>query len=360
MNKATSAMPSAAIPQNMDSNGTSMLRFVVVDHPDKLRDRKEMRENRVHVMHDWLDKERRKPRAMGSLTKSRTKRNESDASSSTGTSINMNAPTNIFAPRRSDSIEQVSPRPAVASSRKAQNKYGKRPAVESDASPERNIERVTVTRRPPAPSDGDQPLVSGIASWSARSAYMKAKAEEIPYPIDGQLEPFGVWPTFSNPTLNLNQLKFSCSQRFGSRSLARHWVPVLLRARHAFLSTLCISSAHDAIMSQTLLPDHSRGAPRDVTRWSVKHDVISMVSDSMKDCKLAVADETIVSVLQLLHSDIIDCDHGSMRVHQDGLRLMVMQRGGLAALGVGGHLANMLTMLVLHLALTTRQRLTQS
>ena len=69
-----------------------------------------------------------------------------------------------------------------------------------------------------------------------------------------------------------------------------------------------------------------------------------MVADCMNDPQKQAADETILAVLHLLNSDIMGCDDRDMRIHQDGLVKMVMQRGGLDKLGLGGQLSVVLTM----------------
>lgn len=161
--------------------------------------------------------------------------------------------------------------------------------------------------------------------------------------IGGSLEPFGKWPTLDDPSMDINELKWSCSQRFGSKSLSMHWIPTLLSARHAFLSTLCISSAHDDIMRRTLIPASQRNNESLLKRLRVRQGVISLINDSINDPEMRTADETIVAVLHVLNSEVMGCDDRSMRIHQVGLHEMIRERGGLDRLGVGGQLAGILT-----------------
>ena len=210
-----------------------------------------------------------------------------------------------------------------------------------------------VAQRSDYSTSGGRTLVRGIDSSFASSTYMQASARDIPFSVKGtlpsnnlggNLEPFGTWPAFSSNSVDVNELKWSCSKRFGSTSLSMHWIPTILRARHAFLSTLCISSAHDDIMNRALLPSHRQNGESLVNRFKVRQDVISLINESMNDPEMRSADETIVAVLQVLNSEIMGCDDRSMRIHQLGLHHMIRERGGLDHLGVGGQLAFILTM----------------
>ena len=98
----------------------------------------------------------------------------------------------------------------------------------------------------------------------------------------------------------------SCS--FGSQGIARHWVPTLLRARHAFLSTICISSAHDDLMNRAVQSPHMRNPVESVERMRIRHEVIWMINESIKDPVMNTADVTIIAVLQLLNAEIMGCD----------------------------------------------------
>lgn len=120
-------------------------------------------------------------------------------------------------------------------------------------------------------------------------------------------------------------------------------MPVLLQGRHTFLSTICISSAHDDIMSRAAQPPDSRYKHESVERMRVRQEVTSMINEAMQDQHLQTTDATLMAVLQLLNSEIMGCDDGIMRVHQKGLHAMIQLRGGLAALGVSGQLAAITT-----------------
>lgn len=324
-----------------------------------------MRKNRIHVMHNYLTKEAQKPdskdsRVHGSAQSNRRRKgrsNEPDATTSLGKSLNPNSPSNIFrtdlsrltpadSNRSSGSSGDASEHEGVESTT---NKTPRMVSSEDKTGP--NTDRIA--QYADAVGEYEQPLVSGVGGSFEDSRYMQASTLEIPFNtkarllgnnIGGSLEPFGIWPVFSDSSMHVNELKWSCSRRFGSSSLSMHWIPTLLRARHAFLSTLCISSAYDDLMSRALLPAHQQNGESLVNRIRVRQGVISLINDSMNDPEMRSADETMVAVLHVLNSEIMGCDDRSMRVHQIGLHEMIRERGGLDRLGVGGQLAFLLTM----------------
>lgn len=67
-NHDRSRNPSNSPPANKPATQTSF-RFHVVDHPNKLKDRKQLRENRQHVMRDFLSKERQRPESTDARVK---------------------------------------------------------------------------------------------------------------------------------------------------------------------------------------------------------------------------------------------------------------------------------------------------
>ena len=204
---------------------------------------------------------------------------------------------------------------------------------------------------PSPPGQNTFQLVKGLDGSFKNSRYLGTPWQDVPWgtptsTVGGALNPFDSWPTFSDTDINVSALKWSCSRRFGSEGIAQYWVPELLRARHAFLSTICISSAHDDIMNRANKadPPHWLATREGVERLRVRGEVIAMVNQSLQDPEMRVSDATMISVLHLLNSEIMGCDDRVMKTHQDGLHRMVRQRGGLEGLGAGGMLARILTM----------------
>ena len=320
-----------------------------------------MRMNRKHVMHTWLAKEAKNPDTKDTrVRKAGGKRGqptrETPPTSSDDTTLNTHAPSNIF---RRD-VSRLTPAESVHSnnslhdtSDRENNHAAKKSTRLSGPNNGPALDAAANRWHSPSVTDRRGPLVKGIGGYFENSRYMRAAVEDIPFSfksshpgdnIAGSLEPFGTWPSFSDPAINVNELKWKCSQRFGSQSLSMHWIPTILRARHAFLSTLCISSAHDDIMTRAILPAHLHHGESLVSRWKVRNGVIRMINESISDPEMRTADETIIAVLHVLNSEIMGCNDRSMRVHQSGLHAMVKERGGLDKLGAGGQLAFILTM----------------
>ena len=320
-----------------------------------------MRMNRKHVMHTWLAKEAQNPdtkdtRVRKAIGKRRQPRRETPPASSDDASLNTHAPSNIFRP----DISRLTPAESVQSNTSSrdtsdrENNHATTKSARLSSSDYGPASNAAADRwHSPSVTDRRGPLVKGIGGYFENSRYMRVAIEDIPssfkssHPGDNiasNLEPFGTWPSFSDPSINVNELKWKCSQRFGSQSLSMHWIPTILRARHAFLSTLCISSAHDDIMTRAILPAHLQTGESLESRWKVRNGVIHMINESISDPEMRTTDETIIAVLHVLNSEIMGCNDRSMRIHQNGLHTMIKERGGLDKLGAGGQLAFILTM----------------
>ncbi|EME88252.1 uncharacterized protein MYCFIDRAFT_86047 [Pseudocercospora fijiensis CIRAD86] len=330
--------------KNGQASSNKSLRFFVVDHPTKLKDRTQMRENRKHVMHDYLDKERRKPmshdiRVAGSGTARKRKRVEGV----------LPCPRESFATATSTSHAPIQD---MRGGMKAQEGMQSLNTRESQHS-ELNIKamRPNVTAGQIRFVDDEAPLVHGISGGFNNSRYLRAIPESIP-PLLGDprsalgsnLQPFSsCWPALQDPSLNVEELKWSCSRKFGSRGIARDWVPTLLKSRHAFLSTICISASHDDIMRRGLQTPQERAPFGSEQRMKVRSEVLQLINQALADPQMQTADATLVAVLHVLNSEIMGCDDSIMRIHQEGLHNLVRQRGGLDRLGVDGQLASILT-----------------
>lgn len=187
--------------------GDNSFRFFVVDHPTKLKDKAQMRQNRQHVMHDYLDKERKKPgstdaRVTGSGGTARKRKRLNPVLP--GTSDNPSAPATIFATRNvsvSSTGTDESRRSASVTS-----------AVEEDEEPRTSRPKST-PRRSIRFADDVTPLVKGISGGFNNSPYLRKSAYDFP-PISSyigsNLNPFDTWAKFSDPLLDIEQLKWSC------------------------------------------------------------------------------------------------------------------------------------------------------
>jgi hypothetical protein len=303
-------------------------------------------------MLNYLEKERLKPdsrdaRVNAAVHPRRRRRPEVVLP---GSSANPTAPMNLFRP----DVDRLTPASSGQSTTgsdgqpevQESNELGKAPSRDDAPRSEttRTVKRRTNTEK------ANKPLVTGSSGRFRNYSYLGAALDDVPWApppdkyqkgLGTDLNPFGTWPEFSTRGINVNELKWSCSRRFGSRSLGEHWVPELLKARHAFLSTIAISSAHDDIVKRALKPPEHRS--ESFERMTVRHEVTAMINKSMSDPQMQTADATIVAVLHLLNAEIMGCDDDVMRIHQQGLHAMVQQRGGLNELGVSGQLAAIIT-----------------
>lgn len=193
-------------PKSSDNKSSSTFRFVVVDHPNQLRDRQEMRENRMHVMHDYLNKERRRPesrdtRVIGSLRLSR-KQKDLGVPTPTKATVDVALPVNNF---RVD-VSLLTPSDSLgsdcSSDREVVEKSSKRPAPASRSKSGISSEPAALIRRVYNPPSDDQRLVSGIGGRWDYSAYMRATPNEIPVDPGARLEPFGTCKLCAYPHIN--------------------------------------------------------------------------------------------------------------------------------------------------------------
>ena len=340
-----------------DKSKTPNVRFVVVSNPDELRNPAELRLNRQHVMKDYLAKEASKPgsrdiRVSRQHSSRRRKRaDESSEGASDSPSRGLSGGT-----CEGDSTSHGSDGDSTQYTASTLD-------LTEQTRSRSDVSRTKSVRVRASPKTQDSPLVAGSNGQFRNYAYLGTDAHDVPFPpqyLGGELDPFDAWPTFDDPSLRVNELKWSCrskahspslhtdtklgSKRFGSRGIADYWVPTLLKARHAFLSTIAISSAHDDIMRRSTKSPSERSKTESVQRARVRHEVTSMINQSMSDPELQTSDATMVAVVHLLNAETMGCDDTVMRVHQQGLSAMVSSRGGLGALGVNGQLAAIVTM----------------
>lgn len=330
-------------------------RFVVANDPKEFKNKNEMRQNRIHVMNNFIQK-------AGTEYSSKRRRGHNDSRATSGTTLNSSAPSVLFA---TDSTRLT---PVSLLSAPTSQKSSSEPDEERRTSSRRSVRPRSNRPAPTARSSiedfdvfasDDDPLV---APRRLPSAYDTADLQRISYPstrLGASLNPFPTWPAFDNTDINVNQLKWQCKlealQRimylsraltrtlgsiyFGSRAMSLHWVPTLLQARHTFLSTTCISSAYNDAMYQSFTGE----VPESIQRVRVRTEVMKMIDVCLRDPTLSTKDVTLVAVLQLLSGEIIGCNDDELRHHQNGLSRMIETRGGLDRLGVNGELAGMTT-----------------
>ncbi|PIB00674.1 hypothetical protein CB0940_00586 [Cercospora beticola] len=356
---ASSASPEACVPvrprksivtalqtASEPTAKSTALRFFVVDDPKKLKDKTQLKANRQHVMHDYLDKERQKPTSKDiRITKSGNSRKRKRSSVATAVTTDSAAPSKANpCPHNTSSADRTrSVRNSCSSDQALQSiesnvavsRAARMPSTQQDLMP-----------KPVRFADDIAPLIRGIAGGFNNSRYLRASMEKIPGPnsyIGSNIQPFACWPTLNDPSLNVEQLKWSCSRKFGTRGISLHWVPTLLKSRHAFLSTICISASHDDIMMRGQQAPHERLPYGSTARLKVRSEVLALINQALADPETQSTDGTIIAILQVLNSEMMGCDDQIMQIHQNGLHDLVGQRGGLSKLGLDGQLASIIT-----------------
>ena len=341
--------PPLAKSSSADASSSSEFRFMVVGHPDELKDKAQLQPNRKHVMHDYLNKEARKPSSKDSRVKSSSrigsKGKQAQPSSSARTRSSRNAPPDIVQEGSSRRLpsEPVQSSPDSPGTRATGQLVGPL----TGASGQYLTEPVPTRRRThSAPATADRMFAGGSSGDLKDTGQLLIATEELSVrttdlfrttSTGGALEPFGMWPSSVDPAANVDE-------RFVGQSLSMHWMPTLLRARHAFLSTICISLAYDDIVRRSGQPLSPGNVQLHMQRMQVRQSVIALINESLNDPEMRIADETIVAVLHVLNSEVMGCDDRSMQIHSSGLHEMVRERGGLERLGPGGQLATVLTM----------------
>ncbi|KAF2495857.1 hypothetical protein BU16DRAFT_358919 [Lophium mytilinum] len=112
------------------------------------------------------------------------------------------------------------------------------------------------------------------------------------------------------------------------------WIPAITYRRDAFLSTLCIASAH---------LDASRyRLTESVESVALRQEVINLINRSLLNPNSRIDDSTIIAVVQLIYSEVIAGNNAMLAFHEKGIETMVRQRGGLERLGVQGALATII------------------
>jgi hypothetical protein len=146
------------------------------------------------------------------------------------------------------------------------------------------------------------------------------------------LDPFRSMFQASHPKVSVEELKWYCSKTFGTRAMGLHWVTTLVKSPHAFLSTLCIASAHyDAIHERSI---------ESVQTLALRQEVMHLISQSLVNPQSRVDDYNIVALTQLIVSEMISGQESALNYHESGVGAMIKQRGGLEKLGANGHIAS--------------------
>jgi hypothetical protein len=336
-------------------------RFFVTTNPNQLKDKAEMRKNRKHVMRDYLRKERCKApgtrdiRAEGSTQTEKRRRLLSDTEKP-GKSLNPAAPSHIFGPGA------LTPQSlcdgAAISESEGTMPIASRPASQTPRGEFQNLALIPQLRTNEdeysacACAQGDPEHLSGTCecSWPDQDRVEGSSVPDLFSVLGFRVGPYHTWLQTTRASVNLEKLKLVCGRRLRSGKMLKTWLPYLIRERRSFLSTLCISTAHDEAMQRVVFgSDSMRGAKKGVVyeRLAVKSEVISMINESLDDPQQSTSDATIIAVLNIMNSEMISCDTSALETHRRGLNRMISMRGGLDKLGVLGNLARTVSVTML-------------
>ncbi|CAI6245738.1 unnamed protein product [Periconia digitata] len=167
------------------------------------------------------------------------------------------------------------------------------------------------------------------------NSYAPGPFESIGKPLD----PFATIYQASNPQVSVESLKHHCTRSFGTRAMGIHWIPAVVDSPHAFLSTLCIASAHfDAIHGQAI---------ESVQTLALRQEVMHLISQSLVNPQSRTNDYNIIALTQLMASEIVASQEIALSFHEAGMEVMINQRGGLEELGLKGRLAPVVTWVML-------------
>ena len=115
------------------------------------------------------------------------------------------------------------------------------------------------------------------------------------------------------------------------------WNPVLSRTSHTFLSTLALSSTHDEIMAR----GQAFEIPQQYARltWDrnqSRSEVVALLIAALNHPSQRKTDETFIAVLQLVNTDLINCNVRIAEQYQKSLHEAFRLRQSLTKLGISG------------------------
>lgn len=149
--------------------------------------------------------------------------------------------------------------------------------------------------------------------------------------IGKSLDPFRTMFQSGNPRVSVEELKYSCSQYFGTVGLGRLWIPTCVERPHTFLSTLFLAATyHDVINWHSV---------ESLETTALRQDVIVMVSEDFTDAQKRIDDHNIIAVSQLIIGEVMARNEKSRDFHEKGMEKMIAQRG-IENMGLNGRIAS--------------------
>ncbi|KAF2003305.1 hypothetical protein P154DRAFT_103246 [Amniculicola lignicola CBS 123094] len=306
--------------------------FITGNNPEDFKKKKVMKQVRQKAMDDYLSKNKKVKSEDSTATRNHSVASGSDRQGSTDSGL---VPSNEEALRI---YEQRSKRRPSSPARSPRSSNGQ-PISQT------SISNMQVQMARPSPSI-DSLMASAPIVRPSRTGIMLIYDVKITPPfqsIGTPLDPFKTMPQAPHPRVSVEGLKFHCSRVFGTRAMGQYWIPTLVKSPHAFLSTLCIASAHnDAIQSRPV---------ESVQTLALRQEVMHLISKNLVNPDSRVNDFNIIALTQLIASEIIAGEQAALAYHESGVAAMVRQRGGINKLGVSGRLASTLSWVSLESAI---------
>ncbi|KAK0659812.1 hypothetical protein DIS24_g3655 [Lasiodiplodia hormozganensis] len=368
--RRTSSRTSSRSPTSDDAGNS--FKFVTATRPEEFKDPELMRTVRSHVMFGVVEgRQRVPPRAKKPAAAPAPGASTRGESSSTVTTAQKRTPTL----RRSDSAADANPdNPQFMGREEALDIFQRYRVPRSSASlpgstphsdqgtdvdspesqrsilvkrPKRTFVDTPPTTTPIEQQLPEQILVQppqGGSQWINplfHSAFQvmgpfEAFAPAPSNPFSSH-DPFLALPQ-PNSNINMPAVKYYCHLYFGTRGMARAWLPQMIQSRESFLSTLAIATSHQDAMAGKL-------APTTLTTM-VQTEVAHLLREAFNERWYRIKDTTIMTVVQLLCSELVNSSADRLVFHETGLRQLISERGGLNRLGLQGELAAVATAMI--------------
>ncbi|KAF2085885.1 hypothetical protein K490DRAFT_58226 [Saccharata proteae CBS 121410] len=145
-------------------------------------------------------------------------------------------------------------------------------------------------------------------------------------------------PQFTDPKVNIWDLKRRFDVAFVNEVMRTLWFPAMEGCRHAFLSTACIKSTYADVLDGMV-----NESPLTMT---IKAEVIRLINESMARPETQANDGMLITIAQLMCSEIVQGDERVLHIHEKGLERIVQQRGSLDEVGAQGLISCIVTAMV--------------
>ncbi|TKX22537.1 hypothetical protein C1H76_5320 [Elsinoe australis] len=160
--------------------------------------------------------------------------------------------------------------------------------------------------------------------------------------------------------VNLVFLKIISAAYFGCHGCSEKWIPLVIHSHEAFLSCLCIIAPFADLSVMGSKQSTKIRAPEWRQTLAIMSVVPRVISNRISNAPGICDDQIIVSIAQLLYSQLASPSDQCIESHQRALDQLVRTRGGLPALGGNGVIAEVLVITEFEVAIlknkTTNKR----